>query len=263
MILVLDVGNTHVHIGLFTLGRLRATWRLASDLRRTDDEYAFLIHGVLGEDIHPEGSIISSVVPPLTSTLRDAVRKALHVDPTIMSASTELGIVNGYRHPQEVGMDRLANAVGGYYFHGAPLLVLDFGTAVTLDYLAPPEREGGKPVYKGGAILPGMRMSAASLARGASQLPNVDLVEPSRVIGGTTADSIRSGLVFGMMGAIAGIVERAREEIGMACRVVSTGGDAEWFRDRIPYLHDVQPDLTLYGLRQIYGINHGCPLPKP
>lgn len=263
MILVVDAGNTHVHLGLFTLGRLRATFRVSTDPRRTEDEYAFLIRGILGEDTRLEGSILCSVVPPVTRTLATAIETAFHVEPIVLDARTETGIVNGYEHPQEVGMDRIANAVGGNYFHGAPVLVLDFGTAVTLDYLSEPEVAGGRPVYRGGAILPGIRMSAESLARGTSKLPQVDLVQPSRVIGRTTAESIRSGLVHGFTGAVAGLVERARAEIGSAVKVVCTGGDAAWFKERMPTATEVVPDLTLYGLRQIYGINRGCPLPDP
>ncbi len=263
MILVVDAGNTHVHVGLFTRGILRGTWKLATDPRRTADEYAFLLRGVVGDDIALEGAIISSVVPPLTSTLVTALEKGSHVEPMVLDAKTEIGMVNGYRNPEEVGMDRLANAVGGYYFFGAPLLIIDYGTAITLDYVAGPEPPESKPIYKGGAIMPGIRLAAEALGRGTSKLPTVDLIEPKGVIGGTTVESIRSGLIYGYLGGIAALVERAREEIGSACNVVSTGGDATWFKDKMPYLHAVEPDLTLYGLRQIYGINRNCPLQKP
>lgn len=263
MILVIDVGNTNLHLGLFTMNRLRATWRLATDTRRTADEYCFLIRGVLGDDITIDGCLISSVVPPINATLMQAIEKAYHCKPMLHEASTEMGIINGYDRPSEVGMDRLANAVGGVYFYGAPLLILDFGTAVTLDYVAAPDPPGEKPIYRGGAILPGLNLAAESLYRGTSKLPIVDLTEPRSVIGGTTANSIRSGLFFGFQGAITTLIERAREEIGQACRVVATGGDAARFRDRLNMPIEVQADLTLYGLRQIYGLNKGCPLPRP
>ncbi len=262
MILVVDAGNTHIHLGLFTRGVLRGTWKLSSDLRRTSDEYAFYLRAVLGDDTPYDGAIISSVVPPLTSTLVDAVQKNCNVKPLVLGPDTHIGLVNGYKHPTEVGMDRLANAVGGCYFHGAPLLILDYGTAVTLDYVAEPETPGSKPIYKGGAIMPGMRLAAEALGRGTSKLPTIDLVDPESVIGGTTVESIRSGLVHGYLGAITALVERAREEIGVECKVVATGGDALWFKDRMPFLHAANPDLTLYGLRQIYGLNNNCPLPK-
>jgi type III pantothenate kinase len=263
MILVVDAGNTHIHLGLFTRGVLRGTWKLSSDIRRTEDEYAFLLHGLLGENVHLEGAIISSVVPPLTHILARALEDGSHVEPMILHARTEIGLINGYRHPDEVGMDRLANAVGGHFFHGAPLLILDYGTAVTLDYVAPPAGGKSKPIYMGGAILPGIRLAAESLGKGTSKLPTIDMKDPDRVIGRTTVDSIRSGLVHGYTGAIATLVERAREEIGHPCRVVATGGDAHWFKEKMPFQHAVEPALTLYGLRQIYGINNGCPLPQP
>lgn len=263
MILVVDAGNTHVHIGMFTLGRLRATWKLASEIRRTADEYSLMLSGVLGDNIRVQGAIISSVVPPLTPTLAEAVEKSCNVEPMILSNKLDMGIINGYENPHEVGMDRLANSVGGFYFYGAPLLTIDYGTAVTLDYLAKPEAPGKLPVYKGGAIMPGIHLAMQALGRGTSKLPLVDLSEPGRVIGGTTIESIRSGMVHGYLGAITALVDRARDEIGDPVRVVSTGGDALWFKDRMPFLHDAQPDLTLYGLRQIYGLNNDCPLPEP
>ncbi|MBI1783888.1 type III pantothenate kinase [Candidatus Sumerlaeota bacterium] len=261
MILVVNVGNTHIHLGLFTRGVLRGTWKLSTDPRRTADEYAFLLHGLLGENTSFDGAIISSVVPPITHTLKEAVAKNCHVKPMVLTSRTEIGIVNGYRHPEEVGMDRLANAVGGNYFFGAPLLILDYGTAVTLDYVAASEPPGGKPVYKGGAIMPGLRMAAEALGRGTSKLPTIELIDPEKVIGGTTIESIRSGLVHGYLGAVTTLVDRARDEIGGDCRVVATGGDALWFKDRLPFLSAADPNLTLFGLRQIYGINNDCPLP--
>lgn len=263
MILVLDVGNTHIHMGLFTRGILRGTWKLSTDLRRTADEYAFLIHGILGEDIRFDGGIISSVVPPITRTLFDALEKACHIEAMILDHTTETGLINGYRHPNEVGMDRIANAVGGAFFWGSPLLILDYGTAITLDYVSAAERPGGKPVYQGGAIMPGIKLAAESLGRGTSKLPTIELTDPDSIIGHTTVESIRSGLVHGFIGAVTALVDRARDEVGGETRVVATGGDATWFKDRLPFLHAIEPALTLFGLRQIYGLNNDCPLPKP
>jgi len=262
MILVVDAGNTHIHLGLYTRGILRATWKLASDVRRTSDEYGFLIHGLLGEDTRLEGAIICSVVPGITSIISEALENACHITPMVLDAKTDIGLINGYRHPDEVGMDRLANAVGGVYLYDAPLMILDYGTAITLDFVAAPMDKGAKSVYLGGAIMPGIRMAADALGRGTSKLPSINVGDPERVIGRTTIDSIRSGLVNGYSGAVASLVERAREEIGVTCRIVTTGGDAEWFKDKVPFKHSVEPSLTLLGLRQIYGINNGCPLQK-
>lgn len=263
MILVLDVGNTHTHIGLFTVGRLRATWKLSTEPRRTVDEYCILLHGILGDETSLEGAIVCSVVPRVSPPLAEAVARACHVEPMILDHETEMGIVNAYRHPAEVGMDRLANAVGGHLLYGTPLLILDFGTAITLDFIDEPEPPQMKPIYRGGAILPGIEMAAEALARGAAKLPPVELREPRSVIGRTTAESIRSGLVVGFQGAIKTLVDQACEEIGKTVSVVSTGGDALHLREQMPYLQAVEPALTLIGLRQIYGLNNDCPLTSP
>jgi type III pantothenate kinase len=261
MILVLDIGNTHVHIGLFTRGKLRASWNLSTDGRRTVDEYSLQLSGILGDDITIEGSIISSVVPRVTTTLHRAIERTCHVEPMILSARTNIGIRNGYLHPEEVGMDRLANAVGGHHLYGFPLLILGFGTAITLEYLAPPADGDPRPVYRGGIIMPGIQLAADALARGTSKLPLIDVSQPAQLIGRTTVESIRSGLVNGYLGAVETLIARAREEIGLECTVISTGGDAMRFAEQLPFVHDVEPDLSLYGLRQIYGINNNCPLP--
>lgn len=260
MILVLNVGNTRTHIGLFTLGHLRHTWKLSTDRRRTADEYAMQIQNLLGDATALEGAILSSVVPRVADSLATAVRNATHIEPMILGPDTDIGIVNGYENPAEVGMDRLANAVGGNLIHGAPLLMLDIGTAVTLDYLAAPERPGAPPIYLGGAIMPGLEMSVEALARGTAKLPPIDLAEPKSVLGRTTVESIRSGLIHGYLGAMTSLVDRARDEIGDSVRVVATGGDAERFSSQMPFLHAIEPDLALFGLRQIYGINNNCPL---
>lgn len=262
MIIVLDIGNTHVHIGLFTRGKLRASWTLSSDPRRTVDEYGLQFAGILGDEIGIEGAIVSSVVPRLTSTITRAVERTCHVEPMVLSARTNIGIRNGYLHPDEVGMDRLASAVGGYHLYGSPLLVLDFGTAITLDYLSAPEPSDSRPVYRGGIIMPGIQLAAEALARGTAQLPTIDITQPVNLIGRTTVESIRSGLVNGYIGALDSLVHRAKQEISSNCRVISTGGDAARLREHMPFVDAVEEDLTLYGLRQIYGINNNCPLPE-
>lgn len=262
MILVLDIGNTHIHTGLFTRGKLRASWTLSSDPRRTVDEYGLQFAGILGDEIGIEGAIVSSVVPRLSATILRAVEKTCHVEPMVLTSRTNMGIRNGYLHPDEVGMDRLASAVGGYHLYGAPLLVLDYGTAITLDYLSSPEPGDSQPVYRGGIIMPGIHLAAEALARGTAQLPTIDITQPAHLIGRTTVESIRSGLVNGYIGALESLVHRAKQEIGTPCRVVSTGGDAERLRDHMPFVDAVEADLTLYGLRQIYGINNNCPLPE-
>lgn len=261
MILTVDIGNTHIHLGLFIRGALRKTWTLSSQPVKTHDEYALLLRGLIGDGMPMSGAIVASVVPRLEGPVARAIEQEFKTVPLVLDHTVPMGIINGYERPEEVGMDRLANAVGAHYFYGAPVMVLDSGTAFTLDYLARPARKGHLPIYLGGAIMPGIEMAAEALVRGTARLPRIALSEPGRVLGRTTAESIQSGLYHGYMGAILTLVERAREEIGQACPVVATGGDALNLRAHLPFLSAAEPDLTLYGLRQIYGLNHDCPLP--
>ncbi|HOR28108.1 MAG TPA: type III pantothenate kinase [Candidatus Sumerlaeota bacterium] len=263
MILTVDIGNTHIHMGLFIRGALRQTWSIASYPPRTADEYALLMSGMIGEDMPMFGAIISSVVPRLEQPVIRAIEKGFKTTPMVLDRDTPIGITNGYEHPSEVGMDRLANAVGANYFYGPPVMVLDFGTAITLDYLAPAPTAEHLPIYKGGAILPGIEMAVEALARGTARLPQVPLHEPRRVIGRTTAESIQAGIMHGYLGAITTLVDRSCEEIGEACPVIATGGDALNLRQHLPFLRAVVPELTHWGLRHIYGMNNDCPLPAP
>jgi type III pantothenate kinase len=260
MILCVDIGNTHIHMGLFIRGSLRKTWSLTARPPRTTDEYGMLMRGLLGDGMPMLGAIVSSVVPSLELPVARAIELEFKTTVMILDEKTPMGLINGYRHPSEVGMDRLANAVGGYHFYGAPLLILDFGTAITLDYVAPPQKKEGLPIYQGGAILPGIEMAAQALAQGTAKLPQIPLVEPERLIGRTTVESIQAGLMHGWLGAIHTLIERAKEEIGVNCDVVATGGDALGLKKNLPTLRAIEPELTLYGLRQIYGLNFDCPL---
>jgi type III pantothenate kinase len=262
MILTVDIGNTHIHLGLFIRGSLRKTWSIASKPQRSIDEYALLFSGLIGEGLPLGGAIVCSVVPRLEWPVAKAIEEEFKTFPTLLDDSIPTGVNNGYEHPEEVGMDRVANAVGANLLWGAPALVLDFGTAISLDYLAAPTPGDPLPTYMGGAILPGVEMAADALARGTARLPQVPLCEPRRVIGRSTVESIQAGLAHGYMGAIHTLVERAREEIGSMVPVYATGGDAMNLRDHLPFLAGVEPNLTLIGLRQIYGLSHGCPMTK-
>ncbi len=213
-------------------------------------------------DVDLAGAILASVVPRRDLPVANAIKQIYHIDPMILTHESETGLHNGYNSPHEVGMDRLANAAGGYYFFGAPLLILDFGTAITLDYIKAPDHPEHLPIYVGGAIMPGIELAAEALAGGTAKLPKIDLVQPENVIGRNTAESILAGLGHGYIGAIQTLVERAREEIGDAVKVVATGGDSLNLRNHLPTLHATEPDLTLYGLREIYGLNFNCRLPK-
>jgi type III pantothenate kinase len=261
MILTVDIGNTHIHLALFIRGALRKTWTIGSRPARTPDEYTVLLRGLLGEGLPLMGSIICSVVPRLEWPIAQAIEAEYKTIPMILDELTPMGIANGYERPEEVGMDRLANAAGAEYLWGAPALILDFGTAITLDYLAPIRNPEDLPTYKGGAILPGIEMAAESLHRNTARLPQVPLKEPRSVIGRTTEESIQAGLIHGYTGALNTLVDLSREEIGDMVPVYATGGDALNLRAGLPFINAVEPDLTHYGLRQIYGLNKNCPLP--
>jgi type III pantothenate kinase len=261
MILAVDIGNSTIHLGLFIRGALRKTWRMSTRPHRTSDEYSLLLRGLIGEGIPLMGCIISSVVPSLEWPFSQAVEQEYKTMPLILDHQIGMGIINGYENPKEVGMDRLANAVGAEYLFGAPLLVIDFGTAITIDFMDKSKSADGTPVYYGGAILPGIEMSADALVQGTARLPRVPLIGLDHVLGRTTSESIQAGLMHGMVGAITTIVDRSWQEIGEVCRVIATGGDVIGLDKHLPFIHAVEPNLTLFGLRQIYGINNNCPLP--
>jgi type III pantothenate kinase len=165
MILIVDIGNTHIHLGLFIRGSLRKTWMLSSQPPRTHDEYALFLRELIGDGMPMSGAIVSSVVPRLEAPVARAIEQEFKTAPLVLDAGVPMGIVNGYELPSEVGMDRLANAVGACYFFGAPVMVLDFGTAITLDYLSAPIGREPLPVYLGGAILPGIELAAEAARR--------------------------------------------------------------------------------------------------
>ena len=261
MILTVDIGNSTIHLGLFIRGALRKTWRISTRPGHTADEYALMLRGLIGEGMPLMGCIISSVVPSLEWPFSQAVEQEYKTLPMILDHQTETGVVNGYENPEEVGMDRLANAVGAGYLFGAPVMVIDFGTAITIDFMDKNKSDQTMPVYRGGAILPGIEMSADALVKGTARLPRVPLMGMDHVLGRTTEESIQAGLTHGMIGAITTIVDRAWEEIGDICRVIATGGDVIGLEKHLPFIHAVDPNLTLFGLRMVYGINNDCPLP--
>ena len=262
MILTVDIGNTHIHLALFIRGALRKTWAISSRAQRTSDEYTVILRGLLGEGLPLEGAVICSVVPRLEWPIAKAIEIEFKTIPLILDELTPMGIANGYERPEEVGMDRLANAAGAQYLWGAPALVLDFGTAITLDYVEQANNPEDMPTYRGGAILPGIELAIEALHRNTARLPQIPLKEPRSVIGRTTEESIQAGMMHGFIGAISTLVDLTREEIGDMVPVYATGGDAFNLSANLPFLNAIDPNLTHYGLRQIYGLNRGCPLPS-
>jgi type III pantothenate kinase len=250
MLLTVDIGNTSMVMGIFGGAQLITSWRIGSDSRKTEDEYAIVLHNLF--QLHHEetakvtGAIISSVVPQLTLVMNKAIERVFGLTAEVLDHQTPIPMRNLYEYPGEVGVDRLANAVGGKMLYGAPLIVVDFGTATTLDVITP---EGD---YAGGIILAGLEMSADGLYRRTSRLPQIPIVKPARVLGTNTVSSMQSGLFYGSVAAIDGLIERLWRELGYETKVVATGGLASLFFHESRYISVCEPFLTLYGLKSIW-----------
>ena len=245
-LLAIDVGNTQTVIGLFEDGEKKASWRLGSVARRTPDELAILIEGLFrlsGFDMSIVGRVlISSVVPPLGPTLEEMSKRYFGVTPLIVGPGTRTGISIKYDNPHEVGADRIVNAVAGFHLFGGPLIIVDFGTAITFDAIS----AAGE--YLGGAIAPGFGVSLEALVERAARLPRIEPAAPGSVIGKNTVHSIQSGMFFGYKGLINGIVARMKIELGEETRVVATGGQNFLFSEDESIFDHIEPDLTLIGL---------------
>ena len=253
MLLALDIGNSIISLGLFSGENLIDHWRISSDLKKTEDEYALVLRNLFslaGREVSEiQGVIIESVVPQLLWILTDSIKRLFNLEPLILTFQTPIGLENRYENPQEVGMDRLANAVGGIQSVGAPVIIVDFGTAITLDLV---DQDGA---YAGGAILPGREISAEALFKRTSRLPRISLQRPPQILGKTTFFSMQSGLFFGTLGAVEFMIHRLWKEIGYKTKVIVTGGGAAELIPEMPYVDLFDPHLTLRGLRAIWTHN--------
>lgn len=253
MILVMDVGNTNIVLGIFDKSRLLHHWRLSTNRRATEDEYGVLVHhlfdmaGIRFEQI--EGVIISSVVPPLMFALEQFCVKYLHISPMIVGPGIKTGLNIRYENPREVGADRIVNAVSAIELYGPPLVIVDFGTATTYCYID----ESGN--YLGGAITPGIGISTEALYQHAAKLPRIELTKPKNIIGRNTVQSMQAGIVYGYAGQVDGIVERIAEQYKSDPHVVATGGLAELIAGESKTIKTVNPLLTLQGLQILYERN--------
>jgi len=252
MLLVVDVGNTNTVLGLYRGKTLTHHWRLTSG-SHTCDELGLALLNLLGtagigaNEI--AGAVVSSVVPPMDLALGEAIRLYLGSEALFVSTALDLGIEVLYRAPHEIGADRLVNAVAGVEAYGAPLVIVDFGTAITLDVVS------GEKAYLGGAIAPGMALSMEALFGKTARLPKVSLAAPASVIGKTTMESIQAGIMYGTAGLIDTLVRRIWKELGDQAPVVATGGQAESVSPYTETIGKVDPWLTLEGLRLIYERN--------
>lgn len=250
MLLTVDIGNTNIVAGVFDGDRLLTTWRIATDTHRMPDEYAVLLDGLFRlADLKPEaidGIALCSVVPSVQATMCDAARNRWGLDPFIVSLDADLGLTVRYLPPEAVGADRLANAVATLHLYGTPAIVVDFGTATTLDAIA---RDGA---YVGGAIAPGLKVSEEALYSHTARLPRVPLVPPGPAVGTSTTTSLQSGIIYGYAALVDGLVERFRAELGGDAWVIATGGLAGLIVPHTRTIQKTDPDLTLLGLQRLY-----------
>lgn len=253
MLLTIDIGNTNLTLGLFEGDRLGAHWRLATDHERMPDEFGIQILGLLQHGgcsvAQLEGVCLASVVPPLTGRIVEACKAYLGKQPLVVDSTIKTGIQIWYDNPMAVGADRIVDAVAVKALYGGPACIVDFGTATTFDAIS---AEGD---YLGGAIAPGIGIAADALTRRTAQLPRINLERPPSVIGKNTVHAMQSGLLFGYVALVEGMIARFRKELGENMKTIATGGLAEIITRETDVIQIVNPWLTLEGLRMLWEMN--------
>jgi type III pantothenate kinase len=255
MLLTIDIGNTNITFGVYNIKEktLKCNWRIKTDHGRLSDEYGIIMLGLMRhEKLNFDqilGVVIASVVPPLTQVFKQMVERYVYQTPLIVEAGIKTGVKIRYDSPRDVGADRIVDAVAAFSLYGGPACIVDFGTATTFDAIS----EQGD--YLGGAIAPGISISAEALFSRTSKLPRVDLVRPPKAIGRNTVQAIQSGLIFGYVGMVEGMVTRYKEELGEQTLVIGTGSLAEVIAKETEAIDVVNPWLTLEGLRIIWEMN--------
>jgi len=255
LLLTIDIGNTNVTLGVFDAATktLKYHWRIKTDYGRMADEYGIIILGLMRHERFSyeqiEGVVLASVVPPLTSVFVELSERFIKQMPLVVEAGVKTGVKIRYDSPRDVGADRIVDAVAAYHLYGGPTCLIDFGTATTFNAIS---RHGD---YLGGAIAPGIGIAAEALASRTSKLPRVDLVRPPKAIGTNTVHAMQSGLVFGYVGLVEGMVARFKAELGHDMRVIGTGGLAQTIAHETSIIEVVNPWLTLEGLRLIWEMN--------
>ena len=255
MLLTIDIGNTNLTLGVFQEKELKATWRLATDPRRMPDEYGLTILNLLAvqsisaKDV--EAVAMCSVVPPLTQVFTELCSRYFNVNPLVVGAGVRTGVKILYDNPRDVGADRIVDAAAAFRLYGGPCIIVDCGTATVLDAVS------DKAEYLGGAIAPGLRLSAETLFSNTSQLRRVELEAPRTAIGKNTTHALQAGLVLGNVDLIEGMVRRFKRELNSSdCKVIGTGGQAPLIAAESRVFDHVNLDLTLVGLQIIYEMNN-------
>lgn len=252
MLLTIDIGNTNIKMGLYKDTKLVHHWRVVTERFKLADEYSVLVYNfftMAKVDISTiRGCVISCVVPPLKSQFCELAERYLHITPIMVNHTTKTGLQYCIDIPEELGPDRITNSLAAYHLYGGPVIAVAFGTATAFDVIT------ANGEYIGGAIAPGIGISAEALFRSAARLYQVELVRPPEVIAKNTMHHIQSGLILGYTGLVEGLVTRMQQELGTICPVVATGGLAEVIAEETNSITAVDPYLTLEGLRLIYEI---------
>lgn len=250
-ILVVDLGNTNIVLGVYRGDELLNSWRLATARERTADEYGILARQLVGDPkvLSLEGAIVASVVPPLNSAMTFMVQKYFGIEPLFVEPGVKTGIAIHVDNPLEVGADRIVNCAAAHHAYGGPTVIVDFGTATTFDVVT----ENAE--FIGGVIAPGLNISAEALFARAARLPRVDLRKPDHVIGTNTVVNMQSGIYFGYLGLVDGIIARIKREVPPLKKVIATGGLASIFAEDSEHIDEVDAELTLRGLKIIYDRN--------
>jgi len=255
MLLAINSGNTNASFAVYDGDSQRGRWRISTDPRRTADEYGVWLSQLMGlKGLKPsdiDGAIIASVVPDALFNLKALVRGFFGCNPLVIGDSdgNRLGIAAAIDRPEEAGADRLVNAYAAHHRYGGPAIVVDFGTATTFDIV------DDKGAYAGGVIAPGINLSLQALYMAAAKLPNVAIEKPKQVIGKSTVPAMQSGVFWGYVGLIDGLVGRIKREYGAPMKVIATGGLAQMFKDAAESIENVDADLTLDGLVWLYRAN--------
>jgi type III pantothenate kinase len=253
MLLAIDIGNTSIKLGIFDGDSLEATWNFATGIHRTPDEYGVMLLSLMerrkGLSSEVTGVVLCGVVPPLLHTFTELCQKYLNTEPLVVEAGVKTGMRIRLDNPREVGPDRVVNAVAAQNLYGKPLIIIDLGTATTFDIVS----KGGD--YLGGAIAPGIAIASEALFTRTAMLPRIELIRPKHVIGRNTISAMQSGIIFGYIDLIEGMIRRMERELGSKVKVVATGGQAYPFAEQIAAVDVINPNLTLIGLRLIYEMN--------